>query len=174
MCILGEKIEYACVLKQILLNSQQSNLASISAHEIVRFLQNLMCDCLNWQVLSVVFEKSKPCADHMRLTAVEWPCTCMSSWLSTGWVKLLHVQIMLTDWLYLIYIYLKGVKWETMSCSYKNVKPGVKRNVHSWRENWICMCYEADFAQFSTVKFYMHKGSWNCEGSSEFGLWLLK
>ena len=61
-----------------------------------------------------------------------------------------------------------------MSCSYENVKPLVKRNLFSWRENWICMCYEAGLAQFSTVKFDMYRGSWNCQSCSEFDLWLLK
>ena len=45
MSILGEKTEYACVMKQILHNFQQSNLTCIKGDEIVRVVQNLICDC---------------------------------------------------------------------------------------------------------------------------------
>ena len=45
MSILGEKIEYACVMKQVWLNFQQSNFTCIKGDEIVRVVQNLICDC---------------------------------------------------------------------------------------------------------------------------------
>ena len=98
--------------------------------------------------------------------------SCLAVYWPAEWNCSLLKWCELTD--FLSSIHLEGVKWEIMSCSYENMKPAVKRNVHSWGENWICMCYEADFVEFSTVKFEMRKGSWNCEISSEFNLWLLK
>ena len=45
MSILAEKTEYACVMNQIMHNFQQSNLTCIKGDEIVRVVQNLICDC---------------------------------------------------------------------------------------------------------------------------------
>jgi hypothetical protein len=57
MCILGEKIQYACVMKQILHNFQQSNFTCIKGPEIVRVLQNFISGGSNRPPLSVVCEK---------------------------------------------------------------------------------------------------------------------
>jgi hypothetical protein len=47
--------------------------------------------------------KMKLYADPLSLTAVEWCCAIMSSWLCNIWVKVINVQMMPTEWLLVIY-----------------------------------------------------------------------